>query len=190
LLEAAMTVFASSGVDAPIRAIAEKAGVGVGTVYRHFPQRSDLIVAVLESQIDACADAAADFAAQYEPGEALSRWIQRYIDLLAAKRGFAAALHSGDPAYRGLSPYFFTRMGPALTRLLADAIAAKAVRSDVRADDLLRAIATLCHGPDGEAPSYARGMIQLLIDGMGQRGERSSQSRRSVGAARTSRTAP
>jgi AcrR family transcriptional regulator len=62
LLQAAMEVFAQSGVDAPVREIAERAGVGVGTVYRHFPQRADLIVAVLKSQIDACADAAAEFA--------------------------------------------------------------------------------------------------------------------------------
>ena len=62
LLQAAMEVFAQSGVDAPVREIAERAGVGLGTVYRHFPQRSDLIVAVFKNQIDACADAAAVFA--------------------------------------------------------------------------------------------------------------------------------
>ena len=69
LLGAAMVVFEASGVDAPIREIAHKAGVGVGTVYRHFPQRSDLIVAVLKTQIDSCADAAEDFAGKYRPGE-------------------------------------------------------------------------------------------------------------------------
>ena len=61
LLQAAMDVFTRSGVDAPVREIAERAGVGVGTLYRHFPQRADLIVAVLKSQIDACADAAASW---------------------------------------------------------------------------------------------------------------------------------
>src|SRR5579871_4585158 len=78
LLRAAMAVFATSGVDAPVREIAEKAGVGVGTVYRHFPQRSDLIVAVFRHQVDACADAAPVLAAEHEPGEALARWMQRY----------------------------------------------------------------------------------------------------------------
>ncbi len=71
LLEAALAVFAASGVDAPVREIAEKAGVGVGTVYRHFPQRSDLIVAVFRRQVDACADAAPVLAAKHKPGEAL-----------------------------------------------------------------------------------------------------------------------
>jgi AcrR family transcriptional regulator len=67
LLQTALAVFAVSGVDAPIREIAEKAGVGVGTVYRHFPQRSDLIAAVFRREIDACADAAPILAAEYEP---------------------------------------------------------------------------------------------------------------------------
>src|ERR1700749_3405386 len=69
LLQAAMEVFKKSGVDAPVREIAEKAGVGLGTVYRHFPQRSDLIVAVCQTQVDVCADAAAEMARKYEPGE-------------------------------------------------------------------------------------------------------------------------
>src|SRR6516164_2832125 len=67
LLEAAMEVFARSGVDAPVREIAEKAGVGLGTVYRHFPQRSDLIVAIMQNQVDACADAASVLASKYDP---------------------------------------------------------------------------------------------------------------------------
>ena len=74
LLQSAMEVFAKSGVDAPVREIAERAGVGLGTVYRHFPQRSDLIVAVFQTQVNACADAASVLASKYEPGEALARW--------------------------------------------------------------------------------------------------------------------
>lgn len=68
-----MKVFAESSVDAPVRQIAEAAGVGLGTVYRHFPQRSDLMAAVFQSQVDACADAAAVIADRYEAGEALGR---------------------------------------------------------------------------------------------------------------------
>jgi hypothetical protein len=93
--------------------------------------------------------------------------MQRYVDLIAKKRGFAGALHSGDSAYSALSAYFFKRMEPALEKLLDAAIAAKVIHAGVRADDLLRAVATLCHGPHGEEPSYARSMVQLLIDGMG-----------------------
>src|SRR5262252_1341967 len=128
LLHAAMTVFANSGVDAPVREIAEKAGVGIGTVYRHFPQRSDLIVGVFRHEVDACADAASVLATEHEPGEALPRWLQRYVDFIAAKRGLAAALHSGDPAYDTLPAYFQRRLRPALHTLLESAVAAGKVR--------------------------------------------------------------
>jgi len=166
LLHAAMEVFAKSGVNAPVREIAEKAGVGLGTVYRHFPQRSDLIVAVFETHVDACADAASVLASKYEPGEALARWMQRFVDFIATKRGLASALHSGDPAYTALPAYFNKRLQPALKTLLDAAVAARVVRPGIEAGDLLRAVATLCHGPHGEEPVYARRMVVLLVDGL------------------------
>jgi AcrR family transcriptional regulator len=166
LLQAALEVFAKSGVDAPVREIAERAGVGLGTVYRHFPQRSDLIVAVFQNQMDACADAASVIASKYEPGEALARWMQRYVDFIGTKRGLAAALHSGDPAYSALPGYFDKRLRPALRTLLDAAVRAKVVRPAVEADDLLRAVATLCHGAHGEEPAYARKMVELLVSGL------------------------
>ena len=175
LLQAAMEVFAESGVDAPVREIAERAGVGLGTVYRHFPQRSDLIVAVFQSRVDACAEAAYELAGQYEPSEALARWMQRYVDFIATKRGLAAALHSGDTAYSALPAYFKKRLHPALKMLLDAAVAKKVLRPDVEADDLLMAVATLCHGPQGKEPAYARRMVALLIDGLRYRAQESTR---------------
>ena len=166
LLAAAKTVFEKSGVDAPVREIAIKAGVGVGTVYRHFPRRSDLIAAVSRQEIDACADVALTLATKYEPIEALTRWMQRYVDLIAAKRGLAAVLHSGDPAYTPLPAYFDERLRPALSRLLGAAIAAGKVRADVDADDLLRAVASLAMSSGDEAVASARRMVALLVDGL------------------------
>lgn len=166
LLQSAMEVFQKSGVDAPVREIAESAGVGLGTVYRHFPQRSDLIVAVFQTQVDACADAASVLAGKYEPGKALARWMQRYVDFIATKRGLAAALHSGDPAYSALPVYFNKRLQPALKTLLDAAVAAGKVRPGIEAEDLLRAVATLCRGPHDEEPVYARRMVELLVDGL------------------------
>src|SRR3982751_6401660 len=122
LLKAALTVFAKSGVDAPVREIAEKAGVGIGTVYRHFPQRADLVAAVFRHEIDACAAAASALATEHGPGEALALWMQRYADFIATKHGLAAALHSGDPAYSTLPSYFDTRLRPALQGLFAAAV--------------------------------------------------------------------
>ena len=152
-IQAAMEVFAKSGVDAPVREIAKRAGVGLGTVYRHFPQRSDLIVAVFQTRVDACADAASVLAVKYEPGEALARWMQRFVDFIATKRGLAAALHSGDPAYSALPGYFNKCLLPAMKTLLDTAVAAGAVRPGIEAEDLLRAVATLCHGRHGDEPA-------------------------------------
>ena len=166
LLEAALDVFRVSGVDAPVREIAEKAGVGLGTVYRHFPQRSDLIKAVFESRINACADAADELAGRHEPGEALAQWIERYVDFISTKRGMAAALHSGDPAYRALPGYFNSRLLPAFKGLLETAVKARAVRPGVDAEELLHAVANLCRGPQDKEPSYTRRMVALLVDGL------------------------
>jgi AcrR family transcriptional regulator len=164
LLQAAKAVFAKSGVDAPVRDIAEKAGVGVGTVYRHFPQRSDLIVAVFRQEVDACADAAPMLAAEHAPGEALSLWLYRFLDFITTKRGLAAALHSGDPAYGALPAYFDERLRPALRDLLDAAVAAGVVRADVEPHALITAIASLgSPGPHGDQSSPRR-MVGLLID--------------------------
>jgi len=133
LIEAARTVFATSGVDAPAKEITDLAGVGVGTLYRHFPQRSDLVKAVVESGIDAVADAGPALIAGHEPAEALIKWIHRFTELLATKRGLASALHSGDPAFEGLPGYFLQRLGPTLAVLLDAAVADGAVRDDISA---------------------------------------------------------
>ncbi len=166
LLEAALAVFATSGVDAPVREIAEKAGVGVGTLYRHFPQRSDLIVAVFQHEVDACADAASVIAEEQEPGEALGRWMQRYAAFIATKRGLATALHSGNPAFETLPAYFLKRLLPAIQTLLEAAVAAGEVRADVEPGDLLRAVGNLCMQSHDEGPDHARRMVALLVDGL------------------------
>ncbi|MBB3454203.1 AcrR family transcriptional regulator [Rhizobium sp. BK313] len=166
LLQAAMTVFAESGVDAPVREIAKKAGVGVGTVYRHFSQRSDLIKAVFRREIDACADAASVLAKEHGPGEALAQWMQRYVDFISAKRGLAAALHSGDPAYEALPAYFDKRLRPALESLLGAAAAAGEIRAGVEPNDLLRAVASLCTSANDVGADHSRRMVALLVDGL------------------------
>jgi AcrR family transcriptional regulator len=153
-------------VNAPVRQIATEAGVGLGTVYRHFPQRSDLIAAVFRHEIDACADAAPVLAVAHEPGEALARWMFRYVDFVAAKRGLAPALHSGDPAYDTLRTYFEQRLRPALQTLLESAAAAGEVRTDVDADDILGAVASLCMHAFNQGPEHARRMVSLFVDGL------------------------
>ncbi len=137
LLEAALAVFATSGVDA---------------VFRH--------------EVDACADAASALAAEHAPAEALARWMQRYVDFIAAKRGLAAALRSGDPAFEALPGYFEKRLVPALRVLLNTAAAAGEVRDDVEPYDLLRAVGDLGMSAHYDGPAHARRMVALLVDGL------------------------
>ena len=166
LLQAAKIVFADAGVDAPVRTIAELAGVGIGTVYRHFPQRSDLIAAVFRREMDACADAAPVLAAEHQPLEALATWMQRYGTLVATKRGLATALHSGNPAFDGLPAHFERRLRPACRKLFAAAAATGQIRGDIDADDLLVAVANLGMSSHTGGPGHARRMISLLVDGL------------------------
>jgi AcrR family transcriptional regulator len=166
LLQAAKAVFATSGVDAPVREIAEQAGLGVGTVYRHFPQRSDLIAAVFRREIDACAAEAPILAAEYPPFEALARWMQRYAAFIATKRGLATALHSGNPAFDPLPAYFQQRLQPAFRALLDSAAAAGEIRAGVDPEDLLGAVASLCMSSHNDGPGRAERMVALLVDGL------------------------
>jgi AcrR family transcriptional regulator len=166
LLVAAKEVFATSGVDAPVREIADKAGVGLGTLYRHFPQRADLIAAVFRREIDACADIAPVLAETHKPFEALAAWMQRYAAFVGTKRGLAKALHSGEPAFDTLPSYFDQRLRPALRTLLDAAVSAGEVRADVDADELLGAVASLCMSAHNAGPGRADRMVALLVDGL------------------------
>jgi AcrR family transcriptional regulator len=166
LVGAARTVFSTSGVDAPAKEITDLAGVGVGTLYRHFPQRSELVKAVVESGIDAVADAGPALLAEHRPAEALTRWVHLFAELLATKRGLASALHSGDPAFAGLPGYFLQRLGPALAALLDAAVADGAVRDDISAEDLLQAITALCQPVPGRAPEHNQRIVAVFLDGL------------------------
>lgn len=172
VVQAAREVFATSGIDAPMRAIAERAGVGVGTIYRHYPQRADLIAAVFRHEVDACAADAGTLLERYGPGDALDRWMQRYVDFIVAKRGLASSLYSGGPAYEALPAYFDKHLEPALQRLLDAAVASGEVRADARPYDLLRAVAHLCQAGSNDDPASARMLVALLVDGLRYRAVR------------------
>lgn len=165
LLAAARTVFARSGVDAPAREVAAEAGVGVGTLYRHFPNRAELVAAVFTTEIDETAAAAGELLADLPPGEALDRWIERFTRFVATKQGLAAALHSGDPAFESLPARFSEKLGPALRSLLDAAAESGAVRGGVDALELLQAIGDLSHRAPS-ADGSPNPMVRLLLDGL------------------------
>lgn len=166
VLEAAKLVFARSGVDAPIREIATQAGVGLGTLYRRFATRADLVAAVFRREVDACAGEAEQLAAAHSPIEALGAWLMRYTRFLATKQGLAAALHSGDPAFAALPDYFRSRFEPALATLLDAAADSGATRSDIAPYDLLRAIGNLAVASGNDGAAHTERMVMLLTDGL------------------------
>jgi AcrR family transcriptional regulator len=163
VVAAAKEVFAESGVDAPMREIAARAGVGVGTIYRHFPQRSDLVKAVFTTEVDAAAADAPAIAAAHAPGDAVAAWLVRYTRFVAAKRGLAAALHSGDAAYAALPQYFIGTLGPVLQRLLDSASDAGEIGAGADAEDLLIAVSRLSSGQD---TAQIERLVHLLVDGL------------------------
>lgn len=166
LLAAALEVFGTLGVDAPVREIAKRAGVGVGTLYRHFPERSDLIKAAIQNGIDACVADAIKLSKNHSPEEALALWMQRLVDLLKTKRGLATALHSGHAAYQSLPDYFRNRLTPTLEDLLKAAEAAQKIRPKVDAAELLLAVMRVATpASEGDIPQ-ARRMVALLVDGL------------------------
>lgn len=166
LLNAAKEVFGEAGIDAPVRDIANRAGVGIGTLYRHFPQRADLIAAVFRHEIDACADAADRLLAEHSPIAALALWMQEFVVLASTKRGLAKALHSGDPAFATLPARREERLRPAFRRLFDAALLAGEIRGSVEADDFLDAAATLCMSVNGSQQGQAELLITLLVDGL------------------------
>nr|WP_175800947.1 TetR/AcrR family transcriptional regulator [Burkholderia anthina] len=166
LLRTALEVFDSSGVDAPVREIAKKAGVGIGTIYRHFPKRADLVVAALRSEVDACANKGAALAATRAAGNALEEWIECYVDFVTTRRGLAAALNSADPALKALPAYFLDRLRPVVRSLLDTAAAAGYIRTDVESDELLCAVAALCAPLECPEPPDARRLVALFVDGL------------------------
>ncbi|HEX5294686.1 MAG TPA: TetR/AcrR family transcriptional regulator [Streptosporangiaceae bacterium] len=169
MLEAAAAVFVASGVDAPVRDIAARAGVGMGTIYRHFPTRADLIIAVYRHQVDACAEAGpALLASGGTPHAALARWIDLFVDFLVTKHGLAAAMQSDQAGVKTLHAYFLDRLVPVCAQLLDAAVGAGEIRPDVEAFGLLYGVGNLCAGAGADPRYDARRMVHLLIAGLRQ----------------------
>jgi AcrR family transcriptional regulator len=167
LLDAAARVFVKSGVDAPVRDIALEAGVGMGTIYRHFPTRADLIVAVFRHQVDACADAGPRLLADASsPHDALRQWADLFVDFVATKHGLAGALQADNVGFEALHAMFIGRLVPACAALLEAASEAGEIVGDVSAYELMRGIGNLCAGVEKDADYSARRMVEVLVDGL------------------------
>lgn len=169
IVDAASRVFGTSGVDAPVREVAAAAGVGMGTLYRHFPTRADLMVAVYRHQIDECAQAGpALLASAPSPFVALLAWVHRYVDFLGTKHGLGNVWQGDAPGLTALHELFLDRLLPVLSDLLDAARESGEVVADVRPYELLRAVGDLVawtiHDPDYDV----RRIVTLLLTGLRQ----------------------
>nr|WP_246461732.1 TetR/AcrR family transcriptional regulator [Nocardia transvalensis] len=169
MLDAAAAVFVTSGVEAPIRDIATAAGVGTATIYRHFPTRADLIVAVYRHQVEALAAAGPALLAEGPtPYAALRRWVDLFVDFVATKQGLATVLQSDDPCFDPLHSYFLERLVPVCGELLDAAADSGEIAAGQDAYELMRGIGGLCAGAGRNLRYDARHLVGLLVSGLRQ----------------------
>ena len=167
LLAAATRVFASADRESSMRAIARQAGVGIATLYRHFPTREALIDAVYRDQVTRLTTGARDLLGQLTPAAALRRWMDLFGDWIATKNGMLDTLlvmiESGEIAHAQTR----TELLAAITEMLDAGRAAGDLRADVTAEDIaasLIGIFTVAHPPEGEAK--AARLLNILMDGL------------------------
>jgi AcrR family transcriptional regulator len=168
LLEVASTVFAESGVDASLEKIAKTAGVGIGTLYRHYPTRDALIEAVYRHNLEVLCGGAEELMATKEPDEALEEWMHRWVTYVPGKKGLAIYLKSVVDADSDLFVTSQQRVAETITTLLDRAAAAGKIRPGVNGMDLLRALGGVCLMADSNAAAAGGGdtVVRLLMDGL------------------------
>jgi AcrR family transcriptional regulator len=167
VLEAAKAVFSAGGAEASLEAVARSAGVGIGTLYRHFPTREALYEAVYRREVQHLADLAEALKQEAEPVEALRHWMRSNVRFVATKKGMSAALALAAYKNSALFSYSFARLTQAVGGLLERAIAAGAIRDDITPEDLLRALVGMCYMHD--QPGWQTSVLRLLdvfIDGL------------------------
>ena len=166
LLGAAAAVFSAGGPGASLEAVAKRAGVGIGTLYRHFPTREALFEAVYRHEVDQLGELAERLATEAAPIDALRRWLHANVQLVATKKGMLAALAlAAGPSE--LYAYSFDRLKKAVGSLLRRAINAGDIRSDIKPEELLRALVGMCYMHD--QPGWQRSVLHLVdifIDGL------------------------
>ena len=169
LLDAAAAVFATSGVDAPVREVAAAAKVGVATLYRHFPTRSDLVVAVYRHQIDACAEAGpALLASAPSPFAATLSWVHQFVDFLGTKHGLAHVWEGDADGFTALHALFVERLVPVLARMLQAARESGEVVAPITPYQLIRAVGDLVAWSPRDPDYDVRQMVTLLVTGLKQ----------------------
>lgn len=167
LIEAAKTAFVDAGADVSLEEIARRAGVGIGTLYRHFPTREAVLEAVYRREVERLAAAAETLLADLPPGEALHRWMRLFVDYMATKKVIAPALSAMVGGGSALYEYSGGLIRGAVARLLERAIAAGDVRPDVEGADIMQALAGLAYNADSPGwRTSALRLVDILIAGL------------------------
>jgi len=167
LLENAAAAFAEHGVDASLEDIARRTGVGIGTLYRHFPTREALVEAAYRRGVESMCDAADELLATNPPDVALEQWMLRFVGYIATKRGLAATLKEAADSHLELFAAMRARIDAAMTGLVDAAAKAGVIRADASPADLLRAIGGVCMvSGEGGSEDQSRRLVGLLMDGL------------------------
>jgi AcrR family transcriptional regulator len=192
VLEAAKAVFSAGGPDASLEAVARRAGVGIGTLYRHFPTREALFEAVYRREVQQLSELPEQLK-EISPVDALRRWLKSSVEFVATKKGMLAALALTVHGSSELYAHTFERLTTAIGTLLDRAVAAGEIRADISPEDLLRALVGMCymHDQPGWQNSVLR-LVDVFVDGLRvQTGEpkpsRSSSARIAKAKPRSSR---
>ncbi len=166
LIDAAAAAFSAHGADVPLEEIAHDAGVGIGTLYRHFPTRDSIVEAVYRHEVDVLVAKADELLATLPPDQALAEWMQLFVRHVATKRGMLSVL---KPMLHSDATFFAETKGratAAASKLLAAGVAAGTIRGDVDGGDLLRAVGGICMSTDQERTEASDRLVGLLFDGL------------------------
>ena len=167
LLEAASAAFSACGVDASLESVAREAGVGIGTLYRHYPTRDALVEAVYRHNVDLLCAGADELRASLPPDEALAEWMQRFVAYVATKKGLATYLKSVVSAESDLFQSTHARVQETIGLLVSGAVEAGTIRERVDGMDLLRALSGVCMMADQPGgPEQGARVAALLMDGL------------------------
>jgi len=167
LVSAARDVFAKFGADASMEAVAKEAGVGVGTLYRHFPRRIDLVEAVYRTDVDQLVFGADAAIQELEPWPALVKFLQSFVGYAMAKRVLLTELHEAFEKNPELKVASRDRINRAMNQVLAGAQRAGEVRTDIDGNDLMQLISPMCTSCT-VSEEQSRRLITMVLDGLRQ----------------------
>jgi len=181
VLEAAKAVFSAGGTDTSLDTVARRAGVGIGTLYRHFPTREALYEAVYRREVEQLGDLAEHLKNEAKPVDALRRWLRSNVEFVATKKGMSAALALAAQGSPELKSYSLDRLSRAAGALLDRAVASGEIRSDVSPEDVIRALVGMCYVHD--QPGWQSTVLRLLdvfVDGLRRRAGRPTTAKKSA----------